>query len=205
MQFQLEPFGKCKIFKDEDGNKNFACVLNDVQRVVLIPSEELYELITLRLIEKNEKPSKSRIHSIMDELKALAIQVEDKEDIKIRYTMGNDCLYINRGSGNRQIRITKDKKNGIQCVKGRRVKFRSSKYIGELDYQHNVKADFDLFWKYAPVSNENDQLLLLAFMVNACFPNNEYPILLITGAPGSGKTTLTEFILDVRNLRVVYR
>lgn len=197
MQFQLELFGKFEITKDKNGNKYFVYVFNEIQRVALIPSEELCDLITLRLIDKKEKLSKTRINSIIDELKALAIQVEDKEDVNTRYTMRNDRLYINRGSGDRQIKITKDKKNGIQCVKGRRVKFRSSKYIGELDYQPKVKADFSLFWKYVSVSNKNDQLRLTAFMVNACFPNHEYPILLIEGPPGSGKTTTTEFILEI--------
>ncbi|MDP3281447.1 MAG: hypothetical protein Q8M57_10450 [Nitrosomonas sp.] len=149
------------------------------------------------MIEKKEKPSKTRITGIIDELKALAIQVEDKEDVNTRYTMRNDCLYIYRGSGNRQIKITKDKKNGIKCLKGSRIKFRSSKYISELDYQPEANADFSLFWKYVPVSNKNSQLLLTAFMLNACFPDHEYPILLIEGPPGSGKTTTTECILEL--------
>lgn len=197
MKFQSELFGKFEIIKDKNGNKYFVDVSKEIQRVAPIPSEELCDLITMRLIEKKEKASKTRINGIIDELRALAIKVEDKEDVNTRYTMRDDCLYINRGSGDRQIKITKDKKNGIHRIKGRRVKFRSSKHIGELDYQHHVDADFNLFWKYAPVSNENDRLLLMAFMVNACFPNNEYPILLITGVSGSGKTTLTEFILEI--------
>ncbi|MBX9894557.1 MAG: hypothetical protein K2Y09_05160 [Nitrosomonas sp.] len=197
MWFQLDPFGKCGIVKDKDGNKYFVYVLNDVQRVVPIPSEELCDLIMLVLREKKEKSSKQKIGSIIDELRALASQVEGTEEVNTRYVICNNCLYINSGKGDRQIRISKKKKNGVECVKGRKNKFRSSKYIRELDYQHNAKADFDLFWEHAPVSNENDQLLLLAFMVNACFPNNEYPILLITGASGSGKTTLTEFILEI--------
>lgn len=198
MQFQSELFGKFEIIKDKNGNKYFVDVLNDVQRVALIPSEELCDLITLRLIEKKEKPIKSRITSIIEELRALAIQVEDKEDVNTRYTMRNDCLYIYRGLGDRQIKITKNKKKGIRGVRGRRVKFRSSKYIGELDYQPKVEADFSLFWKYVlPVSNKNSQLLLTAFMVNACFPDHEYPILHIEGPPGSGKTTTTECILEI--------
>lgn len=197
MQFQSELFGKFEIIKDKNGNKYFVDVLNDVQRVALIPSEELCDFIMQKFIEKKEKASKTRITGIIDELRALAIQVEDKEDVNTRYTMRNDCLYINRGSGNRQIKITKDKKNGIQCVKGRRIKFRGSKYISELDYQPEAKADFSLFWKYVPVSNKNNQLLLTACMVNACFPDHEYPILHIEGPPGSGKTTTTECILEI--------
>ncbi len=197
MRFKLELLGEFEIIKDKDGNKYFVSVLNDVQRVVLIPSEELCDLIMLKLMEKAEKSSKQKINSIIDELRALASQVEDTEEVNTRYTISNNCLCINRGKGDRQIRISKEKKNGIKCVKGRKNKFRSSKYIGELDYRHDVDADFDLLWNYASVSNKNDQLLLLAFMVNACLPNNEYPILLITGASGSGKTTLTEIIIEI--------
>ncbi|MBK7491762.1 MAG: hypothetical protein IPI17_06970 [Nitrosomonas sp.] len=197
MQFQLDPFGKCEIIKDKVGNKYFVYVLNDVQRVVLLPSEELCDIIMLVLREKKEKSSKQKISSIIDELRALAFEVEDTEEVNTRYTIRNDYLYINRGKGDRQIRISKEKKNGIKCVKGRKNKFRSSKFISELDYRHNVKADFNLFWEHAPVSNENDQLLLVAFMVNACLPDNEYPIMLISGPTGSGKTTFTENILEI--------
>lgn len=90
MQFQSDLFGKFEIIKDKNSSKFFAGVFNDVQHVALIPSEELCDLITLRLIEKKEKPSKTRITGIIDELKALAIQVEDKEDVNTRYTMRND-------------------------------------------------------------------------------------------------------------------
>lgn len=197
MEFQLETLGNCEIIKDKAGNKYFVTVLNDVQRVVPIPSEDLSDTIRLILSDKGESLSKQKINSITEELRALALQVEDEKEVNLRYTMRNDCLYINRGKGDRQIKILKKKKNGIRCVKGRKIKFRSSKYIGELNYRHRLKGDFSLFWKYAPFLNENDQLLLLTFMVNACFPNNEYPVLLIIGGPGSGKTTLTEILLEV--------
>jgi len=180
---------------DKVGNRYTELSVKDIPHVVLNGSKELNELICLKTIEEGLKPNKTTINQINEELEAESMLAATTEEVHKRYALVNDALYINTGNDDLRIKISKKE---IKLVKSKLVKFAFSKHRGKLTYDMKIKRDFNRFIKllrkYAPVKNEEDLLLLVAYMLDSCIPDTDYQILVITGGSGSGKTFLTFMI-----------
>lgn len=180
---------------DKVGNRYTELKVNDIAHVVLNSSKELHELICLKAIEKGIKPNKTKINQITEELEAESIKTATTMEVHKRYASVNGALYINTGNDDSLIRISKEE---IKHINRKSVKFAFSKHRSRLAYNREIKSNFKrfikLFRKYVPVKNDEDLLLLLVYMLDSCFPDTDYQILVITGGSGSGKTFLT-FIL----------
>lgn len=198
MEFVLKPIGKLNLFKDENSNSYFSRVIDATSQVVQIPSEELFHTIASILNESNQKPSKTLVNSLIEELKMHAMNVKDIEKVSFRYVIYKGNLYIYKGEGDLLIKISK---KGVKYVKNPEIKIVHSKHRGTLACQKEITANFELFlelfWKYVPIKNKQNQLLLLAYMIIACLPDSSYPILLITGPSGSAKSSTTRVIKSV--------
>lgn len=180
---------------DKVGTRYIELKVNDIALVVSNGSKELHELICLKAIEKGIKPNKTTINQIIEELEAESIQTATIKEVHKRYALVNGALYINTGNDDSWIKISKEE---IKHLKSKLVKFAFSKHRGKLAYNREIKRSFKRFIKllrkYVPVKNEEDLLLLLVYMVDSCFPDTDYQILVITGGSGSGKTFLTFII-----------
>jgi len=198
MEFELKPIGKLNIFKDENSNSYFNKVINTTSQVVQIPSEELFHTIASILNEKKQKPTKTLVNGLIEELKMHAMNVKDIEKISFRYVIYKGNLYIYKGENDLLIKISK---KGVKYVRNPEIKIVHSKHRGAIACQKEITANFglflELFWKYVPIRNKQDQLLLLAYMIIACIPDSNYPILLITGRSGSAKSSTTRVIKSV--------
>ena len=180
---------------DKVGNRYTELNVNGVPLMVLNGSKELYELICLKIIEKGLKPNKKTINQIIEDLETESILSAKTMEVHKRYALVNGALYINTGIDDYRIKISKE---GIKRVKSKSVKFVFSKHRGKLAYNREIKRSFKRFIKllrkYVPVKNEEDLLLLLAYILDSCFSDTDYQILVITGGSGSGKTFLTFII-----------
>ena len=199
MEFKSESIGKVEIINDKDSSKYLGIRLQGASHLVSMPSNELTNIIALALIDKGIKPSSNLIKKTTEELEAFSFRVQDIEEVHTRYAIKKDCLYIRLGDGDMLLKISE---KGIKRLKNKNIRFKYSKHINKLPYQDEAEGNLELFWKYASVSSEEDKLLLLVYLINACLPDTNYPILLITGGPGSGKSFLTymiEALIDPTN------
>lgn len=180
---------------DKVGKRYTEVIVKDDPLVVLNGSKESRELICLKAIEKGLKPNRPTINQIIEELEAESILSATTMEVHKRYALVNGALYINTGIDNFRIKISKE---GIKRVRSKLVKFVFSKHRGKLAYNWEIKRSFKRFIKllrkYAPVKDEEGLLLLITYMVDSCFPDTDYQILVITGGSGSGKSFLTFMI-----------
>ncbi|MCB1986524.1 MAG: hypothetical protein H6936_08470 [Burkholderiales bacterium] len=194
MKFENEEIDCFEIIKDNENISYVVAQLDEVTIMVLLHSPEMQNLIAQLLIANNLKPNRKTINSVISDIEACSYMVKDREEVFKRYAKHDGDLYVNSGEGNLAIKISAQDIKRVRCKK---VRFLNSKYRGVIPYQNNVEGELGLLWKYVPIKGKNIKLLLLAWMVHSCFVDVNYPILLITGGAGSGKSTLTRILKTI--------
>lgn len=191
MKAKSDLLGVYKVIKDKIGNNYVTCEVDEITRTFRIHSKEMREILTLKAARKELKPLKQLVNKAIEELEAKSVLATDIEEVNIRYAIRNNAIYVYLGDDDHLVKISEE---GVKRTRNRSVRFIYSKHRGKLAYKKgtkNMKRFLNLLWRYIPVSNEEDQLLLLAYLLDCCFPDTDYQILLITGGSGSGKSFTT--------------
>lgn len=192
MKGHSDLLGNYKSIKTANGNSYIVCEVDEVTRVVRLPSKELREIIAFKAAKKGLKSLKQVVNKSIEELEAKSVLVQTTAEVNIRYAMRDNAIYIYLGDDDY---LTKISKEGVKRTRNKSVMYVHSKHRGKLAYKNDGKGNFKnfmkLFWRYVPVRNEEDQLILLTYLLDCCFPDTDYQILLITGGSGSGKTFTT--------------
>lgn len=137
-------------------------------------------------------PNNEALKNTTETIEAIAIHEGKSEKVYHRYGYYNDNIYIDIIDDKwRVIQVTAA---GWKVIDQSPIKFRRTPKCQALPYpQPGTVSDFK---KFINIVEENDIVLLIAFMLSAMRPegNYPYPILCITGEHGSAKSTTAKFI-----------
>jgi energy-coupling factor transporter ATP-binding protein EcfA2 len=183
-------------FKNYQGSSYLSLSESGNERTLKINSAELdiFVVKTFRKLGFSWGANKNIITRIKDEMNALAIVDDKKDEVYIRVAGNTKGVVIDRGIGSKEL---------IQILPGRKPKIITSsefKFIRpakQRDLPRPVFDDFDFdsFKRLFNFNDQDDALLLLAYILKSITPNSgPYPILILEGPQGSGKTTATTMI-----------
>lgn len=103
-------------------------------------------------------------------------------------------IYINLADSEwRTIEITQDR---WRILAKSPVKFLRLTNMRPLPIPLSETGDFNLIWKHINISEE-DQILVAAWMLDAFMQNTPYPVLMLIGTQGSGKSKTQERIREL--------
>ncbi|MBI2786150.1 MAG: hypothetical protein HYX60_07560 [Legionella longbeachae] len=103
-------------------------------------------------------------------------------------------IYINLANTDWQvIEVSTD---GWRILDSSPIKFTGLTNMRALPNPVNRQGNFDLLWKHINVSKDAE-LLITAWLLDAFMVNTPYPILLLTGLEGSGKSTTQERLREL--------
>jgi hypothetical protein len=111
-----------------------------------------------------------------------------------RVGFSEGMLYVNLADN--KWRVVELSQNGWRILNKSPVKFTGSTNMRPLPIPLSGSGNFDLLWKHINIS-ENDQLLVTAWMLDAFMPNSPYPVLMLTGMHGSGKSKTQDRIREL--------
>ncbi|MBX3400817.1 MAG: hypothetical protein KF873_18940 [Gemmataceae bacterium] len=124
----------------------------------------------------------------------LALHGGDQHDVFVRIAGSGGRLYLDLG--NRRWEAVEIDAAGWRVVSKMPVKFRRPN--GQLHLPHPARGgSIEELRPFVPVASEKDFVLLVAFLVAALRPVGPYPVLVLTGRQGAGKSTLSRVVRDL--------
>ncbi len=121
----------------------------------------------------------------------LALHDGDRHDVFVRIAGSGDRVYVDLGD--RRWQAVEINAGDWQVVDKVPVKFRRPS--GQLPLPHPVRGgSIEELRPFVPVASEKDFVLLVAFLVAALRPVGPYPVLVLTGRQGAGKSTLSRVV-----------
>ncbi|MDB4303530.1 hypothetical protein N9934_01900 [Desulfosarcina sp.] len=136
---------------------------------------------------------KSDLLTAIQEAEASALFAGPEMEVWLRIAKHEGAFYIDIGNANwEQIEITPDSWRVISLEKSP-VRFRRPKGMRSLPHPE-PDGDLKRIGSLLNLRNDGDLCLILSWMVGAMHPTGPYPILIIQGEQGTGKSFLTKCI-----------
>ncbi len=171
----------------------------DATYALSLDSGDFKQFVMLRIYEKFGKAMDDRqLKTIAVACRAKALFGEDKRNVYIRTAPidpTNPFEGIEIDLGNDQGECVRITKNSIE-VDQPSVLFLRPQNLLPLPKPADSGDILKLF-DYINVDGNEQRLTLLSFVINALLPEGPYPLLILTGQEGSGKTSATEFLSSV--------
>lgn len=158
---------------------------------VPVEGPQFRKWITSRFFDIYGKPvSKASMDPAIATLAARASERGPCEEINLRVGRDeHDAFWFDLGSG-RYVKTTED---GWTIEEEPGVKFwRSGATLPIPDPEAGGKTD--ILWPFFNLESEDDYRLLLTYIATTLRPDSRYPVLVINGPQGSGKSTACEHI-----------
>ncbi|MFA6520438.1 MAG: bifunctional DNA primase/polymerase [Candidatus Paceibacterota bacterium] len=185
------------LFHDEQNNAYIALDINGHQEIWPCKGKYIKKLLASKSWEKNKKPLGSEsIKSIVAVLEGKACFGGSEIELQNRIAWRDEELWYDLT--NKKWQAIKINKNGWEIVSKPPIIFKR--------YPHHKAqvipirdGDVKLFLNYVNVVNAEHRLLLLVFLVSCLIPDFPHVMLVVFGAQGSSKSTLsklTRLIID---------
>lgn len=176
----------------------FAVVPVDSHLEILkLRSKDFRLLLSRKLWEKSKKAANSQsIQDALNVLQGKALFECKCEETHIRYAEKDGAIFVDLGNETWQaVKVTRD---GWEIVESKDVPVRFRRTRGLLPLPMPVKKHngLDELKKFVNI-NDDDFVLLCAWMVAAIRPGYAFPVLAIHGGQGSAKSTLTKIQRDL--------
>lgn len=129
------------------------------------------------------------INSVVDQLEADARYNGPERTSHLRIAMVDDTLYVNLANDKQEVvEITK---NGWQIINDPPVRFVRINTLTEM-VRPKAGGTIEVLKQYVNVASETDFHLFLGSVLGSYHPTGPYPVLFLSGAQGSAKSTATE-------------
>jgi energy-coupling factor transporter ATP-binding protein EcfA2 len=177
----------------KDGlNRPFATVeINGHKRTMKISSTEFKSYLRIKVCKN--VAARATIETAVDHLSSICTCNDKIKLVHYRVAGLNDDIYIDIGDESYQ--AIKISASGWQIVTDPPVKFIRSQSTSELPIPIKVEGGSILdLRKFLPVMDDEDFIMLVSWIVSSFSPSGPYTILTLTGAQGSGKSTLVRII-----------
>ncbi len=177
-------------FKTSDGSVYADLSLEGKRQTVGLRSKGFRQHLRATMFDTSGKsPGSDAVQQAIDTLEALALRDAPEMSLSNRIAQSDGDVYIDLANDNwNAVKITKD---GWKVTTDYPVRFRRGGCAampepaqdGSLDdFRSLCQFDFSVWVK------------VLCWIVQSMLPSKEYPILILSGARGSGKTTITKAI-----------
>ncbi|MCS5550803.1 MAG: hypothetical protein NZ811_04705 [Gammaproteobacteria bacterium] len=196
--------GKCELFSDFEGKAYTRFAIEKHKEVYAIKSQEFIDYLHLWYYRETQRaPSKASLETAISSLSAVARFDGPKESVHIRVAQIEQTIYIDLCNDKWQ--VAKVSFEGIEVLNDSPVAFTRNNKMKSLptptvdsDYNEgNAKEDIKLILKH--INIKDDQLPLLAGWLLMSIQKSKaaYPVLIINGPAGSGKTTACEMLREL--------
>ena len=142
--------------------------------------------------QRHEAPSREAMGKILSTLEARAIHdgKQHKVDIRVAGDL-RTAVYLDMGGDDWQaLKLTAD---GYELVGRPPVKFRRGTGMLPLPMPDKT-GSIDMMREWFHCESDEDWRLMFAWIMTAMCPDTPYPILVLSGPPGSAKTTTSKMI-----------
>ena len=159
-----------------------------------IKSDKVFGLIQELYYDENRTlPEEKNIKKVVLNL-CFKAQKLNKEKVYYRTASFDKKIYLDlANASNTFIEIDK---LGWREVHEVPVKFYKSNSIKPLPIPKSGRSIHELK-KFINISDEQDYILFLSFIVGAMYPSKQYPLLILQGPQGSGKTTASDILKEI--------
>lgn len=171
------------------------CCINNVNRNFHLKSSEFYQLLKQRYYDEHkEVASDNHLKECIGTLEGKAIYEGSKYNAFYRLGRDGDTLYLDLGDDEwTTIEISTDGWKFINNHEQIKTKLYRNSNIRSLPKPHR-EGNIQLLKKHLNVKNENDFLMLLAWILQCFNVDTPYPILILNGEQGSAKSTTTKLL-----------
>lgn len=184
--------GICSFFHDSD-YKPYVTIKKKqhLEHYDLYAKEFRLFISRLAYAEFNINLPKNSLDTILESLAGMAIHDGKEHNVYTRIAEVDGSIYIDLA--NNKWDCLKITKTGWKVINSDVVKFIRTKSMTPLPYPAE-KGDIDLLWNYVNITKEDDQLLLLAWIIEAFRPSTPYPVILLMGQQGCAKSSSQNII-----------
>ena len=193
---------KCELFSDFEGKAYARFTINNHKEVYAIKSQEFTDYLQLWYWKDTQRaPSKTAFETAISSLSAAARFDGHKESIYTRVAQIEQTIYIDLCNDNWQ--VVEVSFDGVKVLDDSPVAFTRNNKMKLLptptidsDYV-NAKEDIKLILKH--INIKEDQLPLVVGWLLMAKQNSKaaYPVLIVNGPAGSGKTTACEMLREL--------
>ncbi len=163
-----------------------------------LESKQFGKWLGRTMYEKHKKvPNKNSLTDALNVLAGMAVYDGEKIDVHVRVAAVDEVYYLDPCLDDwRLIKIESCKWQIIDSAEG--VAFRRTSTMRSLPVPENCSFDIlpSLLTKHLNM-NKQQVRLAMASLIECLMPNTEYPVMEITGPPGSGKSTIQEMIRTI--------
>ncbi|MEI6553771.1 MAG: bifunctional DNA primase/polymerase, partial [bacterium] len=177
------------LFHDEQGNGFASLEVSGHREIKGCGSTAFKVWISNELYKRKKNPNSELLKSILAVLEGKARYEGEEIELKNRATWSNSELWYDLT--NKDWQAIKVNKTGWSIIDNPPILFRR--------YSHNKaqvipekEGDVKTFLKYINIINEEHRLLMLVFLVASFIPEFPHVLLVIFGAQGSSKSTLSK-------------
>ncbi len=181
-------------FHSEDGTAFIEIKTDNGCQNWPIRSDKVFGLIQELYYNENKTlPEEKNIKKVLSIL-CFKAQKLNRQKVYYRTAFFNKKIYIDLANTiNTFIEIDE---TGWREVNEAPVKFYKSNSIKPLSTPKTGQSIHELR-KFINISDEHDYILFLSFIVGALYPSKQYPLLILQGPQGSGKTTASDILKEI--------
>ncbi|HLG95521.1 MAG TPA: bifunctional DNA primase/polymerase [Bryobacteraceae bacterium] len=188
--------GKIELFTAQDGRAYASYTRGDGIRDTagLWTGEFQRHLTGLYFASEGQPIAQERVKEVVATLEYVAYQNAQRNVyLRVGASESGETIYYDIGNGSNIVEITAD---GWRVIAADTVdvRFRRPHGMAQNVLPANATDVRERFRALVNVENENDFVLLLAWLAGCFRPNGPYPILGVSSIQGSGKTTLTKML-----------
>lgn len=188
-----------ELWQTPDGDSYATFPVRDTKRTAPLRQKPFRQWLRHRFYNEQGKPPGSQ--ALQDTIDTLAAQAEFGDTVRpVHLRVAGDVeaerrVVIDRGDRSWEaVEITP---NSVQTTTDPAARFRrvkSMKALPEPNGSGDPASDLEKLRKHVRVSTDEDFALLLAWLVQALSPTGPYPVLVMTGEQGSGKSFAAKFL-----------
>jgi primase-polymerase (primpol)-like protein len=142
--------------------------------------------------EYEEYPSSTPLSRVVDGIKSRA-EIADMKELHMRATKNNNSIYVDLAQNNlKKIKISPD---GYKIVENEKVEFLQNDEISKLP-EPSQEAGIESLKKLNELTMLEGRklVLIISWLTSVYYTPGSYPILIITGEAGSGKSVLSKML-----------
>jgi putative DNA primase/helicase len=187
--------GRCRLFHTPD-HQSFAVIQKDGhQETWAIRSRDFDLWLRVQAYRAMGKiPSAQMIRDARNFIEGEAFINSPVQTVHIRFAQHEEDIYMDLANPSwEQVKVTKD---GFEVVPADKspVRFFRTEAMLELPYPMPFEESLPALRDFLNLEHEGDLVLILSWLLGAMRPTGPYPILILQGEQGSGKSTTAKLL-----------
>jgi hypothetical protein len=173
---------------------------NDRREICLIDDPKFKRQLSAKIREVTKsRPSNSVLKAVINLIKDKVFEEGPEHEVYFRYAEVNNRIFIDTGNKKTEQIVINDKGWAVVSSLHSPVRFIREKGMRSLPTtrDENGGRSIKKLKKYINVEDDHEFVLLMAWILGAMNPGITYPILILQGEQGSGKSSAARFLRDL--------